>query len=51
MRVLVTGADGQLGYDVLNELRRREIDSIGVNRKTFDIIDFEKEEVKLINCD
>lgn len=42
MRVLVTGADGQLGYDVLNELRRRKIDSIGVNRKTFDIIDFEK---------
>lgn len=31
MKVLVTGADGQLGHDVLNELERRGYDGIGTD--------------------
>ena len=29
MRVFVTGVNGQLGHDVMNELARRGIDAIG----------------------
>ena len=29
MKVFVTGVGGQLGYDVMNELRKREIDAVG----------------------
>lgn len=29
MKILVTGANGQLGYDVMNELMNRSIDAIG----------------------
>lgn len=31
MRVLVTGVNGQLGYDVINELKKRNIDYIGTD--------------------
>jgi dTDP-4-dehydrorhamnose reductase len=37
MRVLVTGFNGQLGYDVVKELKKRNIDCIGVDIDDFDI--------------
>ncbi len=40
MKILVTGANGQLGYDVVEELRKRNIEYYGATRKDFDIIDF-----------
>ncbi|MCC8158702.1 MAG: dTDP-4-dehydrorhamnose reductase [Phascolarctobacterium sp.] len=40
MKVLVTGANGQLGYDVVNELRHRNIKCIGTGRQQFDITDY-----------
>ncbi len=39
MKVLVTGASGQLGFDVVNELVKRKIKCLGVDRQTFDIRD------------
>ena len=39
MRVLVTGVAGQLGYDVVNELNKRGIEEVGVDRTDFDITD------------
>lgn len=39
MKVLVTGVKGQLGYDVVNELRERDIDPIGVDIQEMDITD------------
>ena len=41
MRVLVTGYKGQLGYDVVKELTKREIESKGVDIDDFDITDYE----------
>ena len=41
MKVLVTGVGGQLGYDVMRELKCQHIDCIGADRKEFDITDFE----------
>lgn len=35
--ILVTGANGQLGHDVIKELRNRNIECIGSTRKDFDI--------------
>lgn len=40
MRVLVTGVRGQLGYDVIQELRRRKIDCLGADIEEFDITDY-----------
>lgn len=37
MKVLVTGIRGQLGFDVMKELKKRDIDAIGVNSDTMDI--------------
>ena len=37
MKIMVTGISGQLGYDVLNELKKRKISCIGVDRTSFDI--------------
>lgn len=37
MKVLVTGVKGQLGYDVVNELTKRNIASIGVDIEEMDI--------------
>ncbi len=37
MKVLVTGATGQLGYDVLKELKKRSIDAVGIGSKDCDI--------------
>ena len=39
MRVLVTGVKGQLGYDVMNELAKREIEGVGVDIEEMDITD------------
>lgn len=41
MKVLVTGAKGQLGTDLMNELEKRGIDSIGVDVQEMDITDRE----------
>lgn len=40
MKVLVTGANGQLGYDVVKELQHRNIKCIGTGRQQFDITDY-----------
>lgn len=37
MKVLVTGATGQLGYDILKELKKRSIDAVGIGSKDCDI--------------
>lgn len=37
MRVLVTGAKGQLGYDVMNELKKRGHEGVGVDVEEMDI--------------
>lgn len=39
MKVLVTGVNGQLGFDVVNELKKRGHDAIGVDVKEMDITD------------
>lgn len=39
MKILVTGADGQLGADVVTELKRRKISCRGITRKDVDISD------------
>lgn len=39
MKVLVTGFNGQLGYDVVKELNLRKIDCKGVDLQDFDITD------------
>lgn len=41
MKVLVTGARGQLGYDVVNELKGRGHEAIGVDIAEMDITDCE----------
>jgi len=41
MKVLVTGVGGQLGYDVIKELEKRNIDCVGADRAEFDITDFD----------
>lgn len=42
MKVLVTGYNGQLGYDIVRELKHRGIECIGTTREDFDIVDKEK---------
>ncbi|HNX64258.1 MAG TPA: dTDP-4-dehydrorhamnose reductase [Oscillospiraceae bacterium] len=42
MKILVTGVNGQLGYDVVKELKRREISCIGTDINDFDITDEEE---------
>ena len=42
MKVLVTGYTGQLGYDVVKELQKRNIECIGITRKDFSLTDTEK---------
>lgn len=39
MRVLVTGAKGQLGFDVVNELKKQGLTPIGVDVEEMDITD------------
>lgn len=49
MKVLVTGANGQLGYDVVKELQKQNIECYGVTRQDFDIVDFEATEKFITN--
>lgn len=49
MKVLVTGANGQLGWDVVKELQKQNIECYGTTRKDFDIIDFEETEKFITN--
>ena len=49
MKVLVTGANGQLGYDVVKELKRQNIEYYGARRQDFDIVDFEVMEKFITN--
>ncbi|HHY82422.1 MAG TPA: dTDP-4-dehydrorhamnose reductase [Clostridiales bacterium] len=42
IKVMVTGAKGMLGYDVMERLSELGIDCIGVDREDFDITDREK---------
>ena len=44
MKVLVTGSNGQLGYDVVKELQKQNIECCGATRQDFDIVDFEATE-------
>ncbi|SIR46870.1 dTDP-4-dehydrorhamnose reductase [Halanaerobium kushneri] len=37
MKVLVTGADGQLGYDVVEKLNEENIEYLGVDKEDFDL--------------
>lgn len=39
MKVMVTGITGQLGFDVMRELAKKNIDAIGAARKDFDLTD------------
>ena len=41
MKVLVTGVKGQLGYDVMNELKKQGLTGIGVDVDEMDITDAE----------
>lgn len=49
MKVLVTGANGQLGYDVVKELQKQNIECYGATRKDFNIIDFKATENFITN--
>lgn len=40
--MLVTGSNGQLGYDILRSLENRDISCIATTRKEFDICNFEE---------
>ena len=42
MKVLVTGYTGQLGFDVVRELKARNIECIGTTRNEFSLTDIEK---------
>lgn len=42
MKVLVTGYTGQLGYDVVKELKKRNIECIGTTRQDFSLTDTEE---------
>ncbi len=42
MKVLVTGVNGQLGYDVVNELNKRGHEAVGVDVVEMDITDSHK---------
>ena len=44
MRLLVTGVKGQLGYDIVNECKKRNIEAVGVDVEEMDITDAKKVE-------
>ena len=50
MKVLVTGASGQLGFDVMEELTRRGYEGIGANRSDADV-DFEHVVLDITDAD
>lgn len=42
VKVLVTGAGGQLGFDMLRKLRAEGYDCLGADRSDFDIVDYDR---------
>lgn len=50
MKILVTGARGQLGFDVVKELNERKIDCVGADIEDFDITDPKATTQFIINC-
>lgn len=50
MKVLVTGAKGQLGGDVVKELVARGISCVGTTRTDFDLTDFDSARKFLADC-
>ena len=42
MKVLVTGVNGQLGYDVVKELKKRKHQAVGVDRERMDLTSTEQ---------
>ena len=44
MKILVTGYNGQLGYDVVNEAKKRGIEAVGVDIDEMDITNKEQVE-------
>lgn len=44
MKLLVTGVKGQLGHDIVNECKKRNIEAIGVDVEEMDITDSKKVE-------
>ena len=49
MKVLVTGYSGQLGYDVVRQLQKRNIDYIGTTREDFSLTDIDKMRLFILN--
>lgn len=49
MKVLVTGADGQLGYDVVKKLKELNIEHIGVDKEDFDLTNEKETKNFIIN--
>jgi len=50
MKVLVTGASGQLGYDVCRELKRRQIPFEGVTSREFNLVSKMATRSYVMNC-
>lgn len=50
MRILVTGAEGQLGYDVCKTLMERGAEYRGVGRADFDITDRAAADAYIVSC-
>ncbi len=50
MKVLVTGCAGQLGWDVMETLRRRNIECVGVDIDDFDLTDGPAVKAYVIRC-
>lgn len=50
MKILVTGAKGQLGYDVMNELKKQGLEGIGVDIEEMDITDAESVRTVITNA-
>lgn len=48
-RILVTGVNGQLGYDVVNELNSRGFEAIGVDREAMDLMSSDDIEMVIHN--
>ena len=49
MKVLVTGVKGQLGYDIVNECQKRNIEAVGVDVEEMDITDAKQVENVITN--
>lgn len=47
--ILVTGSNGQLGFDVTKELQKRKLEYVGSIRNDFDIINYDEVEGYILN--